>query len=99
MSNSNSIPKKDKKPAGILSPSLLQEIRRVHLLAQEAGLFLDDRDLLSCHNCGLLEDVDINGRLITYKSGDAVSDSGLRFEKGEKDMHVCPVCGAPAREG
>lgn len=99
VSKLNGIPKIDKKPAGILKRSLLRQIGYVHRLAREAGLFLDDRELLSCDRCGLLEDVDITGRLITYKSGEAVFDSGMRFEKGEGDTHVCPVCGAPAREG
>ena len=99
MSNSNNIPKKDEKLAGILQRSLLLRIEHVHRLAREAGLFLNDRELLSCEHCGLLEDVDITGRLITYNSGEAVFDSGMRFEKGERDTHVCPVCGAPAREG
>ncbi|MBW2590483.1 MAG: hypothetical protein JRD71_07165 [Deltaproteobacteria bacterium] len=98
MDKSNSIPKKDKKPANILNRSLLREIRHVHGLAREAGIFLNDRELLSCNRCGLLEDVDITGRLITYKSGEAVFDSGMRFEKGERDTQ-CPLCGAPAREG
>lgn len=92
------MPKEDKKPTGILTPSLLREIKQFHRLAQEAGLFMNDRELLICDSCGLLEDVDITGRLITYKSGEAVFDSGMRFEKGEGDIYVCPVCGAPARE-
>ena len=79
--------------------ALLQQIGHVHRLAQESGLFLNDRELLSCDSCGLLEDVDITGRLITYKSGEAVFDSGMRFERGVGGTHVCPVCGAPAREG
>lgn len=99
MSKSNNTPKKDKKPAGILKRSLFRQIRHVYRLAQENGLFLNDRELLSCDSCGLLEDVDITGRLITYKSGEAVFDSGMTFEKGEGDTYVCPVCGAPSREG
>jgi len=99
MSNSNNISTKDKNPADILQRSLLRKIKQVHRLAQKAGLFLNDRELLSCDNCGLLEDVDITGRLITYKSGEAVFDSGMRFEKGEGGTYVCPVCGSPAREG
>jgi predicted RNA-binding Zn-ribbon protein involved in translation (DUF1610 family) len=78
---------------------MLQQIRHVRRLAREAGLFLNDRELLSCDSCGFLEDVDVTGRLITYKSGEAVFDSGMRFEKGEGDTYVCPVCGAPVREG
>jgi len=99
MSESNITPKKDKKPDRILNRSLLQQNRHVHRLAREAGIFLNDRELLRCDSCGLLEDVDITGRLITYKSGKAVSDSGMRFEKGGGDTYVCPVCGALVREG
>ena len=99
MSKSNSIPKKDKKPSGVLKRSLLRQIRHVYRLAKENGLFLNDRELLRCERCGLLEDIDIKGRLITYKSGEAVFNSGMRFEKGERDTYVCPVCGAIAREG
>jgi len=99
MSKSNNTPKKDKKPDGILNHSLLRQIGHVHGLARKHSLFLNDRGLLRCDRCGLLEDVDIKGRLITYKFGEAVFDSGMRFEKGEGDTYVCPVCGAPAREG
>jgi len=83
----------------MLNRSLLREIGHVHRLAREHNLFLNDRGLLSCNTCGLLEDVDITGQLITYKSNDPVFDSGMRFEKGEGDKYVCPACGAPAREG
>ena len=99
MSKSNNMPKKDKKLTDILPRSLLRQIGHVHRLALENGLFLNDRELLSCVRCGLLEDVDITGRLITYKSGEAVFDSGMRFEKGEGNAHVCPVCGTPVSEG
>jgi len=66
MSKSNIIPKKDQKTSGILNRLLLQQIRHVHGFALEAGVFLNDRELLRCDSCGLLEDVDIKGRLITY---------------------------------
>ena len=99
MSKPNHIPKRDKKPIGILTASRLREIKRLHRLAQDVGLFLNDRELLRCDSCGFLEDVDIAGRLITYKSGEAVVDSGTRFKKGEGNTYVCPACGAPAREG
>jgi hypothetical protein len=95
MSKTNSIPKKDKNPPGIFPRSMLRQIRHVRRLAREAGLFLNDRELLSCDSCGFLEDVDVTGRLITYKFGEAVFDSGMRFEKGEGDTYMCPVCGVP----
>jgi len=49
---------------------------------------MNDRELLHCDNCGLLEDMDISGRLITYKSGDPVSDSELRRVK---EIHMCAL--------
>ena len=82
-----------------MNRSLLREIGHVHRLAREVGIFLNDRELPRCDTCGLLEDVDIKGKLITYKSGYPVFDSGMRFEKGEGNKYVCPVCGAIAREG
>lgn len=66
VNNSNNISTKDKNPADILQRSLLRKIKRVHHLAKEAGLFLNDRELLRCDRCGFLEDVDIKGRLIIY---------------------------------
>jgi hypothetical protein len=42
------------KIADVLPKYLHREIARVHRLAQAAGLFMEDRDLLSCARCGLL---------------------------------------------
>ena len=36
--------------------------------ARALGIFTDDRKLLECLDCGLMEDVTINGLLITYPS-------------------------------
>jgi predicted RNA-binding Zn-ribbon protein involved in translation (DUF1610 family) len=51
--------------------------------------------LLECPDCGLIEDVDIQGRLFTYHlHGDkSYPDTGLRFEELEKGRFICPLCG------
>ena len=92
-------PKPGRKMANVLPKYLHREIARVHRLAQAAGLFMEDRDLLHCSHCGLLEDVGCYGLLMTYFSGKPPVDSGLRFTKYKRGRHICPNCGAvPERE-
>ena len=85
------------KITDVLPKSLHREIARVQRLAQAAGLFLEDRDLLECARCGLLEDVGCYGLLTTYLSGKPPIDSGLRFRKDKRGRYICPNCGAVAR--
>jgi len=84
------------KIMNILPKHLHREIARVHRLAQAAGLFLEDRDLLECVRCGLLEDVGCYGLLMTYPTGTPPVDSGLRFRKDKRGRYICPNCGAVA---
>lgn len=71
--------------------------RLIELRAQasELGLFTDDRELLTCAACGLMEDFTSDGFLITHaiESLDA-SDSGLRFTKRQDGHFSCSRCGA-----
>jgi hypothetical protein len=90
-------PKTARKIMNILPKSLHREIARVHRLAQAAGLFMEDRDLLECARCGLLEDVSCYGLLMTYLSGKPPIDSGLRFKKDKRGRYICPNCGAVPR--
>lgn len=90
-------PKPRPKEAHILPKSLSRQIARVHRLAREAGLFLEDRDFLHCAHCGLLEDVGRYGLLMTYPTGNPPVDSGLRFTKDKRGRYICPNCGAVAR--
>jgi hypothetical protein len=89
-------PKSGPKIANVLPQYLHREIARVHRLAQAAGLFMEDRDLLHCSHCGLFEDVGCYGLLMTYFSGKPPVDSGLRFTKDKRGRHICPNCGAVA---
>ncbi len=90
-------PKTGPKMPTILPKYLHREIARVHRLAQAAGLFMNDRELLSCTHCGLLEDVGCYGLLMTYPTGNPPVDSGLRFTKDKRGRYICPQCGAVVR--
>lgn len=70
----------------------LEEIKRQ---ARALGLFTDDRDLMECPGCGLLEDVTAEGLLVTYpKNSKDLNDCGLRFRQLEEASFKCPACGA-----
>ena len=72
--------------------SIGRELQRLQLLARQAGLFIDDRELLTCLGCGLQEDVNIDGRLITYfGKPEKPEDCGMRFAE-TRDGFVCPNC-------
>ncbi len=55
-------------------------------------MFIDDRELLQCHSCGLTEDVEFCGRLITYFGEPGSSDTGLRFKERGDGKFRCPKC-------
>ena len=72
--------------------SRLEEVKRQ---ARALGLFTDDRDLLECPDCGLLEDVTAEGLLVTYpKDSKDLNDCGLRFRQLDEASFKCPACGA-----
>lgn len=83
-----------------ISPELAALARRIQALCEEAralGLFAEDRGLLRCPACGLLEDVTIRGRLITCDGNVAAgADLGLRFVESPVGTFVCPRCGSAA---
>ena len=45
---------------------LSRKLAKVKAQARALGIFTDDRELLECPNCGLLEDVTAKGLLVTY---------------------------------
>ena len=63
--------------------------------AKKLGIFTDDRELLECPRCGLMEDIDINGRLFTVFKNAPYKDTGLEFKEiGKKgSCFSCPNCG------
>ena len=73
---------------------LAQKLTDLHEKAREFGLFIDDRELLTCTSCGLMEDVTADGRLIThYGEFPNVVDTGLRFNELPDERFSCPRCG------
>ena len=73
---------------------LALKLARIKAQARELGIFTDDRELLECSNCGLLEDVTSEGLLVTYPKGSAdPKDCGLRFRPEGKTSFACPACG------
>jgi len=62
--------------------------------AVDLELFMDDRELLECRQCGLLEDISFTGQLITCHAPYFGQDTGLRFEAYLQDRFQCPECGS-----
>lgn len=57
------------------------------------GIFTDDRELLECPHCGLMEDVASSGLLITCNPDSLGVDTGKRFEELPSNRFRCPGCG------
>ena len=71
-----------------------EDIIRIQKQAKSLGIFVNDRELLECTGCDLVEDVAFDGSLMTYhRESDDMTDCGLRFEKMDEDKYRCPVCG------
>ena len=74
---------------------LFQHLEKVKQQARALGIFTDDRELLACPSCGLLEDVTAEGLLMTYpKDSKNIEDTGLRFRQLDTASFQCPACGA-----
>jgi hypothetical protein len=88
------------RKGGIVAPelrALAAQLVSVREQARAAGLFTDDRELLTCPGCGLMEDVAFGGQLLTCRAiGGA--DTGLRFGAEKSGHFRCPACGALASE-
>ena len=76
---------------------LIAAVRQLEQAKQQAralGIFTDDRELLECPSCGLLEDVTFEGLLVTYPKDSAdLKDCGLRFKRVGETHFACPTCG------
>jgi Zn finger protein HypA/HybF involved in hydrogenase expression len=78
--------------------ALARQLEQVKAQARTLGIFTDDRELLKCPNCGLLEDVMANGLLVTYsRRSRSRKDCGLRFSQAEENRFQCPSCGTKIR--
>lgn len=73
---------------------LVDKTVRVKKQAEKLGIFTNDRELLECDACDLIEDVTIEGFLITYHESSADRrDTGRRFIKVDEETYRCPACG------
>ncbi len=63
---------------------------------KELGLFIEDRELLTCPKCGLQEDVTFSGILEVTMPPHQGEDTGLRFKnvKRRSNFWRCPACKA-----
>jgi len=77
---------------------LVQQLAAVQKQAEAMGLFSNDRELLECSQCGLMEDVTHSGLLITCRESAIAQDTGLRFEKETDQTFRCPSCGTLVTE-
>lgn len=72
-----------------------ERFRELNKWADKHGIFLDDREMLSCSQCGLKEDIAFSGKLFTYKKGDPeFKETGLQFVTLDKrdERFKCPNC-------
>ena len=90
------IPKAKSGMQGLFAAA--RQLEKIKKDARALGIFTEDRKLLECPDCGLMEDVTINGLLITYPSNSSfIEDSGLRFVRIDETRYTCPACGATVR--
>ena len=78
--------------------ALATEIAALQVKAKALGLFTNDRELLECPVCELMENVAASGLLFTCRLESLDEDTGLRFEELSRDRFRCPACGAAVRE-
>ena len=72
----------------------VRQLEQAKQQARVLGIFTDDRELLECPSCGLLEDVTFEGLLVTYPKDSAdLKDCGLRFRPVGETRFDCPSCG------
>ena len=78
--------------------SLAGQVVALQAEARALGLFANDRELLACPCCGLVEDVTCTGLLITCRLPALGEDTGLRFEEIKTGKFRCPQCGGIVAE-
>jgi len=71
---------------------LARQLTGLQKRAKALGVFANDRELLECPRCGLLEDVSSAGMLITCRAASLGEDTGLRFVQLTDNIFSCPSC-------
>jgi len=80
------------KPSGTKLHALANRLAGLQKRAKALGVFANDRELLKCPRCGLMEDVTSTGLLITCRATALGEDTGLRFVQLADDIFRCPSC-------
>ena len=81
-----------KKPSDAKLHALAARLASLQKQAKALGVFANDRELLECPCCGLMEDVTSIGLLITCRATALGEDSGLRFVPLAENIFRCPSC-------
>jgi hypothetical protein len=89
-----------KKPAaeGAGIEEMRSLITRMAPVLRCAEYDAEERPLLECPGCGLAEDMDMDGNIITYIDGGRMKDTGYRFAIAGNGTWVCPICHTVGRE-
>jgi hypothetical protein len=80
------------KPSDAKLHELARQLTELQKRAKALGVFANDRELLECPGCGLLEDVTSTGLLITCRADALGEDTGLRFVQLADNLFRCPSC-------
>ena len=80
------------KPPDAKLHELARQLDGLQKQAKAFGVFVNDRELLECPSCGLLEDVTSTGLLITCRTAALGEDTGLRFVQLADNIFRCPSC-------
>ena len=71
---------------------LVTQLAALQKQAKALGVFTNDRELLECPRCGLMEDVTSSGMLITCRANALGEDTSLRFVELTDQIYRCPSC-------
>ena len=86
---------KDDPAYNQLVTDIADALRGIQEMCRQHEIFDGLRELFRCPDCGLIEDIAGDGRLMTYHEGAEPVDTGLRFpEPDDENKTVCPECGA-----
>ena len=80
------------KPSDAKLHALTTRLASLQKQAKALGVFANDRELLKCPRCALMEDVTSIGLLITCRETALGEDTGLRFVQLAEDIFRCPSC-------
>jgi hypothetical protein len=80
------------KPPDAKLHELARQLTELQKRAKALGVFANDRELLECPGCGLLEDVTSTGLLISCRADALGEDTGLRFVQLADNLFRCPSC-------